>query len=264
MAKALYDGVSGVARKVKKKYDGVSGVARKVKKAYDGVSGVARQYWSTGTPLSSLAVGSTVYMKVDGVSTAFLVVNQGRPSSAYDSSCDGTWLLMKDCYESRVWDSSNNDYRNSDVHSYLNNTFVNLFDSDIKSVIKQVTIPYTKGTGSSGSLAKGTNGLSAKIFLISYYEAGFAGIDPNVNAEGMALDYFYFDDASDPKLVANLNGSAVYWWLRSPNTNNTTTAWRVGSRGGVTAKSVTTSGGIRPCLILPSTQTVDESFNIVA
>lgn len=45
MAKALYDGVNGVARKVKKKYDGVSAVARAVKKAYDGVSGVARLYF---------------------------------------------------------------------------------------------------------------------------------------------------------------------------------------------------------------------------
>ena len=48
MAKALYDGVNGVARKVTKMYDGVGGVARKVTKAYDGVNGVARQYFSDG------------------------------------------------------------------------------------------------------------------------------------------------------------------------------------------------------------------------
>ena len=38
----------------------------------------------------------------------------------YDASCDGTWLLMKDCYEAKRWHSSNvNDYANSEINSYL-------------------------------------------------------------------------------------------------------------------------------------------------
>lgn len=48
MAKAVYCGVGGVARKVKKIYVGVDGVARRVKKAYVGVGGVARLFWSGG------------------------------------------------------------------------------------------------------------------------------------------------------------------------------------------------------------------------
>lgn len=60
MAKGMYLGVDGKARKVKKMYFGVGGVARKVKKAYIGVGGVARLFWSSGlayygalTPLQS-------------------------------------------------------------------------------------------------------------------------------------------------------------------------------------------------------------------
>lgn len=46
MAKAIYVGVSGVARKVKQPFIGVSNVARKVKSGYIGVGGVARQFFT--------------------------------------------------------------------------------------------------------------------------------------------------------------------------------------------------------------------------
>ena len=48
MAVGIYEGVSGVARKVKSGFMGVSNVARKIKNGYVGVSGVARKFWSGG------------------------------------------------------------------------------------------------------------------------------------------------------------------------------------------------------------------------
>lgn len=49
MAKNVYVGISGKARKVKKMYVGIGGKARKVKKAYIGVGGKARLFWNGGT-----------------------------------------------------------------------------------------------------------------------------------------------------------------------------------------------------------------------
>ena len=49
--------------------------------------------------LSSKAIGSTIKLKVNGSAKDFIVVHQGKPSSVYDDSCNGTWLLMKDIYE---------------------------------------------------------------------------------------------------------------------------------------------------------------------
>ena len=46
MAKSLYTGMNGVAKKGKKSYYGVNGVARKVKKMYYGVGNVARLFWT--------------------------------------------------------------------------------------------------------------------------------------------------------------------------------------------------------------------------
>ena len=89
--------------------------------------------------LGAKAVGSTVKIKVNGTVKDFIIIHQGKPSSVYDDSCNGTWLLMKDIYEKRQWNSSNtNDYANSTIHSYLNSTFLNLLESNIKTAIKQV------------------------------------------------------------------------------------------------------------------------------
>lgn len=265
---ALYDGVAAVAREVSKKYDGVSAVAREVSAACDGVNGVAREYFKSGTPIGSLAVGSTVYMKVNGISKAFIVVNQGCPSSVYDSTCNGTWLLMKDIYTTSVWNSSTAyNYATSTIHSYLNSTFLNLFDSNIKSIIKQVKLPYALGDGLE--IATGANGLSTKIFLLSYIEVNskVGTTSSRVTQEGAPLAYFSNYDKS--KLIAYLNGTATMWWIRSVYYYST---GKVPSRSGM---SITTLGydettaptntcGVRPALILPSTQLVDSSFNLAA
>ena len=44
--------------------------------------------------LSAKGIGSVVKIKVNGTLRNFIVVHQGKPSSIYDASCDGTWLLM--------------------------------------------------------------------------------------------------------------------------------------------------------------------------
>lgn len=68
------------------------------------------------TNLGSKAVGSIVKLKVGGTLTDFIVVHQGRPStSLYDASCDGTWLLMKDCYEQKQWHKSYQRLHGEDV-----------------------------------------------------------------------------------------------------------------------------------------------------
>lgn len=69
--------------------------------------------------LGSKAVGSIVKLKVNGTAKEFIVVHQGKPGSMYDDSCNGTWLLMKDIYENRVWQSGDiNKYESSDIHAY--------------------------------------------------------------------------------------------------------------------------------------------------
>ena len=214
--------------------------------------------------LSSKAIGSTIKLKVNGSARNFIVVHQGKPSSVYDDSCNGTWLLMQDIYENRAWYSSNtNDYANSTIHSYLNSTFLNLFESNIKNAIKQVKLPYRKGSGTSTTITSGSNGLSAKIFLLSATETSF-DFSYMPSGEGAELAYFKgcADNSSDSKRVAYLNGSATVWWLRSPYCSAFNDALYVNSNGGWNGSYCSDSYGIRPALILPSTLLVSDDGTV--
>lgn len=214
--------------------------------------------------LSSKAIGSTIKLKVNGSAKDFIVVHQGKPSSVYDDSCNGTWLLMKDIYENRQWHSSNtNDYANSTIHSYLNSTFLNLFESNIKNAIKQVKLPYRKGSGTSTTVTSGSNGLSAKIFLLSATETSFS-FSSMPSGEGAELAYFKgcADNSSDSKRVAYLNGSAAVWWLRSPSCHLFSYALYVLSNGDGYNYYCSYSYGVRPALILPSTLLVSDDGTV--
>lgn len=221
-----------------------------------------------GTQIGSLEVGTLVKMNINGAPWEWRIVHQGLPGDMYDASCDGCCLLLNDIYTTRAWDSSNNDYKNSDIHSYLNGTFLNLFDNDIKNAIKQVKIPYVNGTGSGGSVASGANGLSCKIFLLSGYELGWTTSDhASFPRDGAKLSYFSSGtgSAADNKRIANYNGSAANWWLRSPNPNYTDGVWYVYSNGDYRNNwNYSHTGGVRPALVLPSTALVDDDLNVLA
>ena len=217
--------------------------------------------------LSSKAVGSIVKLNVGGVAKNFIVVHQGRPSSLYDTSCDGTWLLMEDCYESKRWHSSNvNDYANSEIRSYLNSTFLNLFDANIKSAIKQVKLPYRAGSGYGTTITSGANGLSTKIFLLSGPEVNWTSSTHSyIPNDGACLSYFSGCATTDAKRIAKLNGSAVSWWLRSPycgSNYGATNALRVGTNGSWDGRYCSNSYGIRPALVLPSSLLVSDDGSI--
>lgn len=209
--------------------------------------------------LGTKAVGSIVKIKVNGAAKDFIIVHQGLPSSAYDASCNGTWLLMKDIYTTSTFSNNNNSYKDSSIHSYLNGTFFNLIDGDIRNAIKQVKIPYQNGTGSGGSLATGSNGLSTKVFLLSGYEVGWTTSDNSYfPKDGAKLDYFGSGSGGNSKRVAYNGSSAAVWWLRSPSTDGTSYVWSVNSDGSYYSNWYNSSCGVRPAFILPSTLVVSD------
>lgn len=215
--------------------------------------------------LGTKAVGSIVKLKVNGAAKEFIVVHQGKPSSIYDESCNGTWLLMKDIYENRQWNSSDsNVYETSTINTYLNGPFLGMFDSAVQGIIKQVKIPYRKNGGSSGTDQSGANGLSAKIFLLSSNEVGWTTSDSlYFPVDGAKLDYFGASSGGNSKRIAYLNGSAAFWWLRSQFILNAVSAWYVYSDGYFYNSGASESYGIRPALVLPSDTLVDDSGNVV-
>lgn len=210
---------------------------------------------STGTSAGDIDVGATVKINENGQAVDYLVVHQGLPSDIYDASCEGTWCLRKDIAENRVWDSGNsNVLETSDIQAYLNGDWMNRYDPDVLESIKQVKIPYRQNGGSSGTDRNGANGLSCKIFLLSCREVGFTNNEssyfPN---DGSKLDYFISGNTSSAqqRRVANLNGRASGWWLRSPYSRDSGNVWVVFSSGNHDNWVAGISFGVRPCIILP-------------
>lgn len=205
--------------------------------------------------LSTKAVGSIVKIKVNGAAKDFIIVHQGLPSSAYDASCNGVWVVMKNIYTTMKWDGSNNDYLNSDMTAYLNGTFISLIDADIRNAIKQVKIPYTNY--SNNNVMSGSNGLSCKVFLLSGTEVGFSGVS-DMNTEGAKLSYF---DSASKRVAYNGSGAAA-WWLRSPDTNSSFYVWAVKSDGSSDRWSYYSAYGVRPAFVLPSTLVVSDDGTV--
>lgn len=215
--------------------------------------------------LSTKAVGSIVKIAVDGKDYDWLVVHQGLPGNVYDASCNGTWLLMKDASaaKSRFGDGNGNSYKDSGIHTYLNDTFYSLIDSDIRNAIKQVKIPYQNGTGSGGSLATGSNGLSTKVFLLSGYEVGWTTSDnSSFPKDGVRLAYFGNSSGGNSKRIAYNGSSAANWWLRSPNTNHGSLVWSVKSDGSFNFWQHYNSISVRPAFILPPTLVVSDDGTV--
>ena len=211
--------------------------------------------------LGAKNVGDTIYIKDNGTRQPYLIVHKGSPSTAYSGFDNGVVVLRKDIHSKGVYDSSNNDYANSDLHSWGNNTFLNTIDSEIRNQIMTVKIPYRRGTSGS-SVSSGANGLQCKVFFLSTEEVDSTeSYSPNEGAV-----FSYFKGGGNSKRIAWYNGQADYWWLRSPHLDyDYDDACCVDSDGGVFSDywSVTDSCGRRPAFVLPSSLFVSDDGDVV-
>nr|DAF41072.1 MAG TPA: hypothetical protein [Caudoviricetes sp.] len=215
------------------------------------------------TRLSDLEIGQTIKLNLNGTPWDWLVVHQGLPSSIYDDSCNGTWLLMKNIYETRAWSSSNsNVYATNTINTYLGGDFLAKFDSNVQNAIKQVKIPYCVGGGNS-TVNSGANGLPCKVFLLSGYEVGWTtSVDTSFPVDGAKLDYFESGTgtSANNKRIAYLNGTAKDWWSRSPFVYNGYQTIFIAQEGYWAYTYTAYPSGIRPALVLPSDFIVSEEM----
>ena len=211
--------------------------------------------------LDTKNVGDIIKIKENSKPVDFIVVHKGAPSTAYYGMDGGVIVLRKDIHSNGVYDSSNNDYANSDVHSWCNGTYLNTIQEDVRSQIMTVRIPYRRGTSGS-SVSTGANGLQCKAFLLSTKEVDSTeSYSPNEGAV-----FSYFSGGGNSRRIANLNGSPNYWWLRSPDTIGPSYSKNVHRTGivlGNTNGSVIDSYGRRPAFVLPGSLYVDDSGNVV-
>lgn len=200
------------------------------------------------TTLGNKSVGSIVKLKENGVLVDFYVAKHD-----YENGLNGsgrTLVVRKDCYDTRQWHTSNvNAYATSAIDTWLNSTYKNLLDADIRGVIGTTKIKYTPGNGNT---TVGT--LDRAIFLLSVTELGRS--TSYANTEGTALSI------ASSLQIAYLNGSAVVQWTRSPRTNNTDSAYFLGTDGGVGNGGCNGTYGSRLAFTLPSTLSVSDDGSV--
>lgn len=200
------------------------------------------------TTLGNKSVGSIVKLKENGVLVDFYVAKHD-----YENGLNGsgrTLVVRKDCYDTRQWHTSNvNAYATSAIDTWLNSTYKNLLDADIRGVIGTTKIKYTPGNGNT---TVGT--LERAIFLLSVTELGRSA--SYANTEGTALSI------ASSLQIAYLNGSAVVQWTRSPRTDGTHYAYCLSTDGNVGGSYCSRASGSRPAFTLPSTLSVSDDGSV--
>lgn len=200
------------------------------------------------TTLGNKSVGSIVKLKENGVLVDFYVAKHD-----YENGLNGsgrTLVVRKDCYDTRQWHTSNvNAYATSAIDTWLNSTYKNLLDADIRGVIGTTKIKYTPGNGNT---TVGT--LERAIFLLSVTELGRSA--SYANTEGTALSI------ASSLQIAYLNGSAVVQWTRSPHTSGTDNAYCLNTNGNVFGNYCSNTSGSRPAFTLPSTLSVSDDGSV--
>lgn len=187
--------------------------------------------------LGNMAEGSIVKINENGSPVEFYVAKHN-----YESEKNGagrTLVVRKDCYDTRAWDSTSNDYSMSDIGSWLNGTYKGMLDADIQSAMGGTW--FRESTGNSTS----TSMLKRSVFLLSVTELGNTA--SYASTEGSALPI------ASTLRVARLDGVKTSQWTRTPNNGNTTYACYLTTSGTTNYSQVSQEYGSRPCFTLPAT-----------
>lgn len=235
----------------------IAGTGYDIKKGRTLIDGTGYDI-SFGTPIGELPVGSSVYMNVSDTRSEFIIVHQGNPNPAiYDASFDGTWLMIKNIYDTcdsgfTTETAGARDYSTTKALKHLNEEVLQTFEQSIQKDIREVSIPYVP----SATLQY----TAAKLFHLSCTEVGYSGC---YFKEGAKLDYFEntdYNTVRSARRVAYMNGDAAEWTLR---TGSNSEPRYVITDGRIGSQTSAADWYNRFALIMSGTMLVDSDFNVI-
>ena len=169
-------------------------------------------------------VGSQKAMTINGTAYTIDIIGKNHDTYANGGKAPLTFQLH-DCYADRKemnggstnsggWTSCS--MRQTDLPAILA-----LMPTEVQNGIREVN----KLT-SAGSQSATINTTADKLFLLSEIEI-FGNITYSVSGEGTQYDYYKVGNSK----VKNYNGSANYWWQRSPRIGNYSSFCAVSNSG---------------------------------
>lgn len=165
--------------------------------------------------LSALPQGALIGIAESGIVKPFILAKHDYPAAGNGR----TLLLRKYLHSSRPWASAEKKYDTCDIGVWLDETYIDYLDADIRVLIVAVDLPMD----SSGSLT-----YSKKVFLLSGTEVGM--VQQNIKIEGVDLGLFA-DNAARIAYLESAPTVAKPWWSRTQSHINISTAWAVTNTG---------------------------------
>ena len=226
-----------------------------------------------GVPASEIAVGTSVFLTVDGTLTEYIIINQGKPqnSSNYDETANGTWIIRKDALIQKAYAASYTtnglqQYDGSDIDTYLENTYAPKI-AEI-AAIETVNVPVSAWTTSN---AWSNSKIARKAFALSAMEVGWStGLSSAIAGyEGGRCEYFLDGESTDAnnKRIKYYNGAAVGWWTRSINGVSSTDRmrrWYMRTSGGRDADPCYGTGYYYvPAHVLKANAKIDDNMKVI-
>lgn len=224
------------------------------------------------TKLGDAAVGTTVKIKESNTPVDYIIVHQGLPSTLYDESCNGTWVLRKECYnQMKLYDkyasSTAISYPGSLVNTYLENTFINVIHNNIREKIQLVKLPFYEPYGKK--VYSGEEGMTCHVFILGGKELGIGGaIDPTFTSyyppnDGVKLSYFLDGNqyAANQKRISIYDNAQATFWTRSVRTAGNSKFFTCS--GDFSYEDQSQTEAVRPAFILPPDLYISDSGEVV-
>ena len=141
-------------------------------------------------------------------------------------------------------------WKNSELRAYVNETIYNALPKDLASVITETKVI----SGHDSTSGEADFETQDKLYLLSSHEVYENGSDNQISGDtafttSRQLDYYKKIGVTTTNYggsVKYYNGSEIYWWLRTPASNNVSIFLSVINSGDWSGSTVTNSLGVSP------------------
>ena len=186
---------------------------------------------------STWKVGDQKSMTIDGLGYVIDIIGINHDTYTAGGTAPLTFQLH-DCYSklNKINSSETNrgGWKNSSMRTKHLPAILALMPTEVQNSIREVSKKASVGGGSST-----IETVSDKLFLLSEVEI-FGSTTTSAEGEGTQYDYY---KAGNSK-VKKRNGSAAYWWERSPSANYSMYFCMVGSDGSVNIGGPSYANGV--------------------
>lgn len=195
--------------------------------------GKAQDYWKVGDTKTVAVNGVNYQFQIIGFDHDTLTTADGSRTKA------GITFQLVDClnttYSMNGSNTNSGGWNGSTMRTSTMATLLNQLPTALKNVLKSVN----KLSGTGGGSTSGTQTTHDKLFLLSEVEI-FGTTTYSVPGEGTQYAYY---KAGNSK-VKKVNGSARYWWERSPRSGGTGGFCSVANDGTASSDYASNSDGV--------------------